>query len=70
MVRKGIHPLLKRMTVVFRNGASIRVPTVANKPAPYILQTVSGVRCDVFGGEQILAASAWDGSMKCACAGG
>lgn len=38
MVKRGIHPVLKQMTVVFRNGASIRIPTVANRPLPYMMQ--------------------------------
>eukprot|EP00887_Chlorella_sp_A99_P007824 scaffold20.g7824.t1 len=39
MGRAGIHPLLKQMTVVLRNGASIRVATVANRTTPYVMQT-------------------------------
>lgn len=36
--------MLKQMTVVFRNGASVRVPTVANRPMPYVMQAVRHIR--------------------------
>ncbi len=41
MPKKFIHPVMRTVTVVFRNGSSIQVPsTVANKGQPYLLQTV------------------------------
>lgn len=46
MVKRGIHPVLKQMTVVFRNGASVRVNTVANRSMPYVMQAVRLMECD------------------------
>lgn len=40
-MRQGIHPLMRTMTVVMRNGASFRVGTIMNHPSPYFLQVVS-----------------------------
>mmetsp|Transcript_6153 Transcript_6153/g.12056 ORF Transcript_6153/g.12056 Transcript_6153/m.12056 type:complete len:87 (+) Transcript_6153:323-583(+) len=37
-MRKELHPLMRRMTVVMRNGASFNVQTVMRTSAPYALQ--------------------------------
>lgn len=42
MARKGIHPLMRTMTVVLRNGSSFRASTVLNRHTPWKLQVVSG----------------------------
>ena len=36
-MRKGIHPLLKSMTVVLTNGASVELATVSTRTKPYKL---------------------------------
>ncbi|KAL6769177.1 hypothetical protein ACKKBF_B17775 [Auxenochlorella protothecoides x Auxenochlorella symbiontica] len=38
MARKGIHPLMRTMTVVLRNGSSFRASTVLNRHTPWKLQ--------------------------------
>lgn len=38
-MKKGIHPALRTMRIVLRNGASIDVSTVLNRFTPYVLQT-------------------------------
>lgn len=38
-MRKGIHPLMRTMRVVLRDGSSYSLPSVLNRPAAYILQT-------------------------------
>lgn len=42
-MKKGIHPALRTMRVVLRNGASIDVSTVLNRLTPYVLQTDSTI---------------------------
>ena len=37
-MRKGIHPLVRSMTVVMRNGASFSLRTVLNRSTPFTLQ--------------------------------
>lgn len=37
-MRKELHPLLRRMRVVMRNGASFEVKTVMKRELPYFLQ--------------------------------
>lgn len=41
MARKGIHPLMRTMTVVLRNGSSYQLSTVLKRATPWKLQTVS-----------------------------
>lgn len=55
-MRQGIHPLMRTVTFVMRNGASVRLASVMNHPAPYFLQVVSG------------AVAAAGTSRSCACA--
>lgn len=38
-MRKGIHPLLRTVRVVMRNGASFEIPTTMNRATPLILQS-------------------------------
>ncbi|KAL3147507.1 hypothetical protein ABBQ38_014562 [Trebouxia sp. C0009 RCD-2024] len=38
MPKKGIHPLLRTVTYVLKNGASVQLPSVLQKSVPYILQ--------------------------------
>ncbi len=40
MPKRGIHPLLNRMTIVLRNGASVEVPSVMHSSKPIIMQSV------------------------------
>ena len=40
MVRKGVHPLLHRVTVVMRNGASFQLATTMERTTPYFLREV------------------------------
>lgn len=40
MPRPGIHPLMHRVTVVLRNGASIEVMSAVPRAAPYFLRQV------------------------------
>lgn len=40
MPKKGIHPMMHMMTVVLRNGASIRVPTTIPRETPLFLRQV------------------------------
>lgn len=37
-MKKGIHPLMRTMRVVMRNGASYTIQTVLNRTTPYMLQ--------------------------------
>ena len=41
MPKKGIHPVLRTVTYVLKNGASIELPTVQQRTVPYTLQAVS-----------------------------
>ena len=41
MPKKGIHPVLRTVTYVLKNGASIELPTVQHRSVPYTLQAVS-----------------------------
>lgn len=43
MARKGIHPLMRTMTMVLRNGSSYQLSTVLKRATPWKLQTVG--RC-------------------------
>ena len=47
MVRKGVHPLLHRVTVVMRNGASFQLATTMERTTPYFLREVRGWSCRV-----------------------
>jgi ribosomal protein L31 len=38
-MRKGIHPLIKNLTVVMRNGSSFTIQSVLNRATPYMLQS-------------------------------
>lgn len=38
-MKKGIHPLMKRLTVVMRNGSSFSIQSVLNRATPYMLQS-------------------------------
>lgn len=38
MPRPGIHPIMHRVTVVLRNGASIEVMSAVPRAAPYFLR--------------------------------
>ncbi|KAH7622529.1 hypothetical protein Ndes2526B_g03362 [Nannochloris sp. 'desiccata'] len=38
-MRKGIHPLMKNLTVVMRNGSSFSIQSVLNRATPYMLQS-------------------------------
>ena len=40
MPRRGIHPVLNKMTYVFRNGASVELPSVMFSKKPIIMQVV------------------------------
>ena len=40
MPRRGIHPALNKMTYVFRNGASVELPSVMFSRKPIIMQVV------------------------------
>ena len=40
MPRRGIHPVLSKMTYVFRNGASVELPSVMFSKKPIIMQVV------------------------------
>lgn len=40
MPKMGIHPVLNRLTVVLRNGATYEVETVLRANRPFRLQTV------------------------------
>lgn len=40
MPRRGIHPVLNKMTYVFRNGASVELPNVMFSKKPIIMQVV------------------------------
>ena len=42
MPKKGIHPLVHRMTVVLRNGATVQMGTTMKWKSPQVLQTVGG----------------------------
>ena len=41
MPKKGIHPVLRTVTYVLKNGASVQLPSVLQKSVPYMLQAVS-----------------------------
>lgn len=41
MPKKGIHPVLRTVTYVLKNGASVELPTVQQRSVPYTLQAVS-----------------------------
>ena len=51
MPKKGLHPLIRTMRVVMRNGASFQVQTVLNRPLPYMLQVVSEAGRGRWGGK-------------------
>ena len=38
-MRKGIHPLMRTVTIVMRNGASFNIQAILNRSTPYMLQT-------------------------------
>ena len=38
MPKKGIHPVVRSITYVLKNGASVELPTVLNRQLPYTLQ--------------------------------
>ncbi len=38
-MRKGIHPLMRGMRVVMKNGSSFTVQSVLNRTTPYMLQS-------------------------------
>jgi ribosomal protein L31 len=38
-MRKELHPLMRTMTVVMRNGASFQVETAMHRTTPYFLKT-------------------------------
>lgn len=38
MVRAGIHPVLNRVTVIMRNGASFQMATTMERTTPYFLR--------------------------------
>ena len=38
-MRKGIHPLMKRLTIVMRNGSSFSIQSILNRATPYMLQS-------------------------------
>lgn len=40
MPKKGIHPVMRSITYVLKNGASIELPSVLHRQLPYILQAV------------------------------
>ena len=40
MPRKGIHPLMRSMTVVLRNGSSFQACTALNRKTPWKMQMV------------------------------
>ena len=40
MVRAGIHPILNRVTVIMRNGASFQMATTMERTTPYFLREV------------------------------
>ena len=42
MPRKGIHPLMRSMTVVLRNGSSFQACTALNRKTPWKMQMVRG----------------------------
>lgn len=46
-MRPGIHPVMHRVTVVLRNGASIDVLSTVPRSAPYFLREVGPLRCDM-----------------------
>ena len=46
MPKKGIHPVLRTVTYVLKNGASVEVPSVQQRTVPYTLQQVIVV-CDL-----------------------
>ena len=41
MPKKGIHPVLRTVTYVLKNGASVEVPSVQQRTVPYTLQQVT-----------------------------
>ncbi len=43
MPKKGIHPILHKMTYVMKNGASRQVLTTKKMDLPYLLNEVSGM---------------------------
>jgi ribosomal protein L31 len=38
-MRKGIHPLMKNLTIVMRNGSSFTIQSILNRATPYMLQS-------------------------------
>ena len=40
MPKKGIHPVMRSITYVLKNGASVELPTVLKRSLPYTLQAV------------------------------
>lgn len=38
MPKKGIHPVLRTVTYVLKNGASVQLPSVQQRSVPYMLQ--------------------------------
>jgi hypothetical protein len=51
-MRPGIHPVMHRITVVLRNGASIDVLSTVPRSAPYFLREVGSSQTDMHDGTQ------------------
>ena len=47
MPKRGVHPVIRGVTYVLKNGASIELPSVVQRSEPYILQIVRIVRLSV-----------------------
>ena len=60
MVRKGVHPLLHRVTVVMRNGASFQLATTMERTTPYFLREVPTLQTRAFNMDTLAAVCKWD----------